>query len=369
MTHFADVPPPVASTGVAPMRYPRALRETRLAFTARRADPAAFAAIAAGGRIRPRAGDLVLVRIDRVGETARIDLACGRTSALFPGDELIVAYGDHYRADQFEAYVPGNLSACHLVAAGGVAAIVATGHDRAGIPTAITPLGLITDANGAVLNLQDFSLPAAEPRGALPTVIACASATGASDRDRAAAHLVRGLCEAGRCVGALRVTGTTSGEEAWVLHDAGAEVVMDFSDGGHASTFAQENVPLESAWLTLLAHLQRHPLDAIVADFGSALRLADTEALVRSPAFAGIVDGVVLAVADTLTATAGVRYVESAGASVIALTGPMTASPLAMRECTLAMRLPCLRPDELAQPKRAADLHAALARSPLGVAA
>jgi hypothetical protein len=369
MTHFADAPSPVVPTGAASARSPRALRDTRIAFAARRIDPSAFAGIAAGGRMRPRAGDLVLVRVDRVGETARIDLVCGRSAALFAGDEFIVVYGDHYRPDQFEAYVPGNLSACHLVAAGGVAAIVATSHERAGTPTAITPLGLITDASGAVINLQDFALPMAEPRGALPTVIACTSATGSCDRDRAAAHLVRGLREAGRRVGALRVTGTASGEEAWVLHDAGADVVMDFSDAGLASTFAQESGALEAAWLTLLAHLQHHPLDAIVVDFGSALRLSDTDALVRSSAVAGMVDGVVLSVADVLTASAGVRLVESAGAAVIALTGPMTASPLAMRECTLATRLACLRPDELAQPKRAADLQAALVRSPLGVAA
>jgi hypothetical protein len=73
----------------------------------------------------------------------------GRRKLLFVGDEIVVAYGNRYAPNQFEAVVPKTLGPCHLVAAGGVAAKALSWHASVSKgATQITPLGLITDPTG-----------------------------------------------------------------------------------------------------------------------------------------------------------------------------------------------------------------------------
>src|SRR5437870_4337587 len=51
----------------------------------------------------PSAGDLVLARIDTLGYHAGLQLPNGRRRRLFAGDEIVVAYGNRYAPNQFEA--------------------------------------------------------------------------------------------------------------------------------------------------------------------------------------------------------------------------------------------------------------------------
>ena len=57
----------------------------------------------------PRPGDLVLARIDALGFHRGLQLRNGRKKNLFPEDEIVVAYGNRYAPNQFEAVVPKTL--------------------------------------------------------------------------------------------------------------------------------------------------------------------------------------------------------------------------------------------------------------------
>ena len=61
------------------------------------------------GAVRPRAGDLLLARVDRLGQHGKLESPEGRRAWLHVGDEIIVAYADRYAPDQFEARVPPRL--------------------------------------------------------------------------------------------------------------------------------------------------------------------------------------------------------------------------------------------------------------------
>ena len=54
----------------------------------------------------PQPGDLVLARVTRVGQHQHIEQVTGRRAKLWQDDEIIVAYGNRYAPDQFEAFVP-----------------------------------------------------------------------------------------------------------------------------------------------------------------------------------------------------------------------------------------------------------------------
>lgn len=69
---------------------------------------------------------------------------------------MIVLYGNRYAPDQFESYLPDDLSPCHLVAGGGVASWVATQHCAMKHATEITPLGLLADVEGERLNMAEW---------------------------------------------------------------------------------------------------------------------------------------------------------------------------------------------------------------------
>jgi hypothetical protein len=58
-----------------------------------------------------------------------------------------------------------------------------------------------------------------------------------SGKTTTAAHLVRGLCLAGINVGAAKTTGTGAGGDVWLLSDAGAFPVYDFTNAGYPGTY------------------------------------------------------------------------------------------------------------------------------------
>jgi hypothetical protein len=136
---------------------PRLLLAKR-AYTTRRVPLSAMGRLVTGDGVTPRAGDLMLARVTRVGKHAHLECTDSRRAALFVGDEVLVACAPRYAPDQFDARLPHSLAPCHLAAGGGVAGLVVS--RRAGVtpPTELQPIGLVADADGRVANLADHAL-------------------------------------------------------------------------------------------------------------------------------------------------------------------------------------------------------------------
>jgi hypothetical protein len=93
---------------------PRRLRRVKAAYTTRfvsrlMASGGGYGLLC-GDAVTPRAGDVVLARVEKIGQHPRIELPDGRRATLFTGDEVLVAYGNRYAPDQFEAEVPRDLA-------------------------------------------------------------------------------------------------------------------------------------------------------------------------------------------------------------------------------------------------------------------
>lgn len=300
-----------------------------------------------GTRQVPRAGDLVLARVDRLGKHTQLEQTSGRKSALFVGDEIVVAYAARYAPDQFEAHLPEDLSPCHLVAGGGVAARVVSKHASVAAATDITPLGLLAGPDGTRLNLAQHALtekPAAAQR---PITIASVGTSMNAGKTTSAAHLIRGLVRAGFKVGAAKLTGTGSGNDPWLLRDAGAQVVLDFTDAGYASTHLLSLPELTTVMRSLLSNLAAQQVDVIVVEVADGLFQWETAGLLRSPAFKAAVDGMVFSSGDAMGAAAGTSWLRQQGLPLLALAGVLTKSPLARLEAHEATQLPVLGLEEL----------------------
>ncbi len=309
------------------------------------------------GDISPSSGDLVLARIDKIGQHTKIELGTGRRAPLFLGDEVVVCYGHRYAPDQFESEVPSDLAPCHLVAAGGIASAMLSRHSKKKMPTRITPLGLLGNSNGQVINLSDWALPEIKPCQTLPLTVASVGTTMNAGKTTSAAYLIKGLVNAGLKVGAAKLTGTGAGGDTWLMRDAGASVVYDFTNAGHASTHQLSLNELENITTLLTGHLQAAGMDIIVLEVADGLYQQETAALLKSSAFKNTVDGVMFCAGDAMGAAMGVDWLQRHQLPVFAISGALTASPLACREAEVAGDLPILDLARLASEKIYAEIE------------
>lgn len=313
------------------------LARCKTAFVCRRADFSR--AYSLSHTVKPRSGDLVLASVLEVGHHARLESVHGRRAQLFPGDEILVAYGARYAPDQFEALVPEAIGPCDLVAGGGIAAQVVARHSSVKKATTIMPLGVLADASGRAINLDQFALPAA-PVSVVRNVVAVVGTSMNAGKTTAAASLIRGLSSGGMRVGACKVTGTGSGGDLWSMIDAGAVRALDFTDAGFATTSRADIAAVEAGAHLLVSHLEAEQVDIVVVEIADGLLQRETAALLNPAAsFASRLDSIILAAGDAMGAIGGAEWLLSRNLPLCAITGLVTASPLAMREAQAALKV------------------------------
>lgn len=314
---------------------------------------------------RPETGDLVLARVTELGQHYRLELPDGRRATLYEGDEIVVAYGNRYAPDQFAAVVPDDLRECDLVAGGGIAATTLSQHSKMGCPTRIEPLGLLIDADGRRVNLRNWCLPDPSSLGAStsgastsgasksgegdvdPWTIVVTGSTMNAGKTTTAASIIRGLSASGRSVAAGKITGTGAGGDVWMMTDAGANPVLDFTAAGHASTYLCTPDEITRSLRIVHGNLSSSRPDAIVLEIADGLLQRETSELLGSPLLADVADALVFAACDALSAVGGVATLRQLGLPVVAVSGVLTASPLAAQEARSGLDIPVLTPQEL----------------------
>ncbi len=321
----------------------------KAAFTTRRVPPEVMQTVISGA-VRPRTGDLVLASVQRIGHHTKLELASGRRATLHLGDEIIVAYGDRYAPDQFESQVPTSLHRADLVASGGIASAVISKHRRVRQATKLQPIGLIGTEYGLPINLADHALQLNRgPHERQPTIAVVGTSMN-SGKTTIARHLIHSLVRGGYRAGATKVTGTGSGNDYWMMVDAGAERVVDFTDAGFASTYRIPMYQIEHAYSTLLGDLHGAGCNAIVMEVADGIYQDETAELIASSLFASTVDAIVFAAGDAMGAAHGVERLRELGLPVSAASGVLTSSPLALREAERACGIPILSLDQLRDP-------------------
>ena len=69
------------------------LKKAKRAFATRRVAASHMRTLVTGP-IQPAAGDLLLARVSELGNHSRLELISGRKAIMFPGDEIILCYGN-----------------------------------------------------------------------------------------------------------------------------------------------------------------------------------------------------------------------------------------------------------------------------------
>lgn len=325
------------------------LRQAKRAFTTRRVDIAQAERLVRAGHV-PAPGDVLLARVKSIGQHPRIENVHGRRGQLYHGDEIIVAFGNRYAPDQFEAFVPADLDDCDLVAGGGVASCTTRKHVKMKQPTRIEPLGLLARGDGTVLNLTDFKIPVNASARRPQRVIAVVGSSMNAGKTTTAGGLVHGLSRAGFQVGAAKITGTGSGGDLWTMRDAGAFDALDFTDAGHASTFGLDDAALGDIATALLDRLAYSGSEIAIVEVADGLLQSETAAIVGLAREQRWFDGIVFAAADAMGAAFGTSWLAERGMTPLAISGLVSASPLAAEEASRATKLPVATLAELRDP-------------------
>jgi len=323
------------------------INNAKRAYTTRRADLTLSRFLLTSTQ-PPLPGDLVLARIETIGQHQRIELPEGRRSRLYIGDEVIVCYGARYAPDQFESYVPKDLGPCDLVAAGGLASAMISKHSCMKDPTRLVPIGLLADGDAKVMNIQRWGLSQQTEAKPLPLIIASIGTSMNAGKTSCAKQIVHGFRNRGLKVGATKVTGTGAGGDRWVLSDAGADIVLDFTDAGVPSTFGLNHEEVIDTFQTLIGHLADQQVDVIVLEVADGLLHGETAGLLQSEEFRSACSGIVFAAGDAMGSAGGVKTLRDWGLNVLAVSGFLTSSALAMREAETLLDIPVIHTTDLA---------------------
>jgi len=345
-------PPPATAPGRAPDDVRARIERAKHAFSTRAVGAhlrrAGSVGLLTGDHV-PRAGEVVLARVTKVGHHKRLESPVSRRQILFPGDEIVVAYGSRYAADQFLAMVPGDLGPAHLAAAGGLASRVLEQHSAVGSPTEIEPIGVIRDEHGPVTLARAASHQVQRPVSALADrpgrrvpVLAVLGTSMNSGKSTVLAHLAHGLAAAGLRVAAGKATGTGAGNDVGLFLDAGAHRVLDFTDFGHPSTFQLDVEEVRDLFLSMadeLAGGAARP-DVVLLEIADGVYQGETARLLADPEVGAVVDRVVFAAGDALGAVGGVGALTNLGRAPSVVSGVVTSSPLATAEARRALDVP-----------------------------
>lgn len=300
---------------------------------------------------RPNPGDIVLARIVEPGRLQSVQTVSGRKTKLYPGDEVILVYGNRYAPDAYEAECPANLGLCELAAAGGLAGRVLETNARfAGDnspPTLIKPVGLFVDTDQRPLNLADFRSETGALSQRQMNVICVFGTSMNAGKTTMAGGLIKGLSAQGLRVGAAKVTGTCSGGDLFTFEDAGAVKAVDFTDAGMATTYKEQIDRVIDGASVLLAGLQDEGCDVAVVEIADGIFQTETAALLKDERFRSMVDHWAFAADGAASVLMGLKMAHTLKLDIRAVSGSVSAAPLAMREAQSFVDVPILTLPEL----------------------
>ncbi len=341
----------------------RSAYTTRFVDTVLRDAPDEFTVVKNASMV-PQAGDVVIAEVIELGKHTKLQSVHSRRQRMFPGQRIMVAYGNRYAPDQFLAHVPENLGPCQLVAGGGLASQVEEQHDSIDQATQIRPVGLLFK-NDEVVNLGDYaplSIDRPSPQAQAqqeqqrPPVIAVLGTSMNSGKTTTLACLVNGLSNAGLEVAAGKATGTGAGNDPDLFEDAGAVSVCDFTDFGYPTTYRLDYETIRQMLVSMIQEQSASGAQVVVIEIADGLFQGETGRLLQDPVFSEYVDRVLFSAQDALGAKAGEQILLDAGLDLVAVSGILTASPLSLREAQAQLSTPVISTYDLCQAEIALGL-------------
>ncbi len=312
---------------------------------------------------KPLAGDVAIFEVISIGSLNAIQDFEGRNCYIFPGDKIMLAFGNRYASNQFEGYVPEEFHHEYdLIGKGGVAGIVVSMFYKLELkgPTKLKLVGYATGNDGTVINStyhhrKPLKFNTKKIRN-FKTILSIGSSMD-SGKTTTAAYLCRGLKTSGSKVAYIKLTGTVFNKDRMLAYDCGADFVSDFSEFGFPSTYLCSLDTIMDLYEGLLSDVAKTEPDYVVIEIADGLYQKETQELLNHPIFTETIDHVILSCCDSLSVNTGIQLLSPIFEErLFALAGLFTGSPLLVAEVENLFSTPILTLEKLLQPDLLVDL-------------
>ncbi len=287
----------------------------------------------------PCVGDIVIVRVDSIGNHAKIMTAQGERLRLYPGDLLVGTLGNRYATDAYEAEVRTTQS-LHILTNAGMIGTVRSRHKGCKRPTKVTFVGYLADPAGRRLNLKELVFRPKQSASPLQNIILMVGSGMNSGKTTTARKLMKALLQQDIRVSACKVTGSVSTNDYAEYNATSAQFVRDFSDYGFPSTYLCPEQELVDLFRTMMVDAADIYPDATIVEIADGLLQRETRLLLESEEVHNQVSGVVLAAPCSSSALYSLDKLQALGYPVLAVSGMITSSPLFMRELSVHSTTP-----------------------------
>jgi hypothetical protein len=314
---------------------------------------------------QPVAGDVAVFEVISIGKHKTIQGDSKRNVTILPGDRIMAAFGTRYATEQFEGYLPEDITKeLHILGAGGTVGVIASMHYKFKDigPTVLKFAGFAKNNFNRIINTKELKknqMVSFTGAAALATkVIVSVGSSMDSGKTTSAAYLIRGLKKAGYSVAFIKLTGTVYTKDSDLAYDLGADIATDFGEFGFPSTYmCSETELLDLYESALLKVLPLRP-DYVVMEIADGLFERETKILLKNKSFTQTFEAVMFSAGDSLAAINGIDILNSWGIYPSLLSGLFTASPLLMREVKENAEVPVYTIQELSEAAIAKTLFA-----------
>ncbi len=296
----------------------------------------------------PQAGDVAVFKVLSIGKHKAIQGDSGKNSYIFPGDVIMAAFGNRYATNQFEGYVPTEVMPQYqILGQGGCIGVLKSSHAKLEDvgPTELVLMGFAVDSSEKIINthyLKEKPLRFNPAKERNYEVILSVGSSMDSGKTTSAAYLCRGLKNAGKKVGFIKLTGTVFSKDKRFVKDCGADVAFDFSNLGFPSTYMYDLPEILDIYETLLQKMEPLNPDYVVVEIADGLLQRETNMLLNDMGFMSTVQHVMLSCSDSLGVLSGLSFLAGIDVRPFAISGSINASPLLVAETKTATNIPVL---------------------------
>jgi hypothetical protein len=280
-----------------------------------------------GAPLRPRAGDVVVVRALTDSATYnQLELPTGRLAKINPGDVLVGVLGSRRALKGFVGDVPESIKAgdeLHLLNMGGVIGCCTGHHSSLSDAIRVVVVGLVADEQGRVRNIADAALPLRAELGASAPLVLVAGACMNSGKTYAATELIKQATRAGLRVAAGKLSGVACLRDTLNMADHGATATASFLDCGLPSTVGTGDLaPVAKA---IIARLNECAPDLIVIELGDGILGGySVESVFDDAELRAATAALVYCASDYVGAWGGVEWFARRGLTVDLIAGSVT---------------------------------------------
>lgn len=279
----------------------------------------------------PKVGDLVLVRVEKIGNHEKIVTINNKRLRIYVGDLLVGVFGNRYATDAFEGEVNG-LQHLSILTAAGMIGTVKSKYKEIGEPTRVSSIGFLNDEKGHRINLKELKFYKSLPKSQIKNLIVVVGTRMNSGKTMSAIKLIKGFSEKGLKIAACKLTGSVSNRDQDEMRSAAAKFIIDFSDYGFPSTYLCTKEELIDLFNTMLSDMEKINPDVIIMEMADGILQRETAMLLKDPSIKRMIKGIVLTAESTSSALYGVEKLKKLNYNVIAVSGVITSSPLSVRE-------------------------------------